>query len=356
MVTGGSGFLGANLVRSLLEKYPDWKITILDIHPPEPAIHSRITCYKQADVTSAESVRAAFAAYHPDIVVHSAGIVPAREQRYSRDSKQWERVKSVNYQGTVNVLDATMASGCRKFLYTSSCTTIIDDLHHDYYNMNEELPLGFATLHYGRSKALAEQYVLSPDHAAQGLKACALRPCTIIGPGDVAVISVIHDLIARSETCFVIGDGNNLYDFMYIDNAVDAHVLAIENLLTKGTAVGAFFISNQEPVYFWDLFLAIWAEFGHVPRFRVFLPLWLACVVAWILELLTFLTGAPPTINTGSVLDGVGTRYSDNSKARQVLGYYPKVRLAEAVKRSCDAYKNYLAGKEAKQTTIKKSD
>ena len=210
LVTGGSGFLGRNLVKTLLEKHPNWKITILDLVPPEETVQKRIAGWRRVDITSAESVQAAFNGLHPDIVFHTAGIVPARNDRYSRDPKQWEKVKAINYQGTNNVLNATLGSGCRNFVYTSSCTAIIDDLDHDYHNMNESIPVGMATLNYGKSKGMAEQYVLSSDHAAKGLKACALRPCTIIGPGDVAVISIIHDLIAKGETYFVVGDGNNM--------------------------------------------------------------------------------------------------------------------------------------------------
>lgn len=219
LVTGGAGFLGRNIIQTLLQKHPDWRITVLDLAPPpEEAIQQQqqqdwqrtVVGWLHADITSADSVKAAFQNYRPDIVFHCAGIVPARDLRYSRDSKQWEKVKAINYHGTVNVLQATLETGCRKFVYTSSCTAVIDDLDHDYYNMNESIPLGRATLHYGKSKAMAEQYVLSPEYAAQGLKACALRPCTIIGPGDVAVISLIHDLITKGETYFVVGDGNNL--------------------------------------------------------------------------------------------------------------------------------------------------
>lgn len=136
----------------------------------------------------------------------------------------------------------------------------------------------------------------------------------------------------------------NRYDFVYIDNAVQAHILAAENLLTTRTAAGqAFFISNQEPVYFWDFFLAIWAEFGHIPRHRVFIPMWLAWIVALIMEVITFFTGAAVTLDTGSVKDAVRTQYSDNTKAIEILGYRPKVGLAKGLRLWCDDYKKHLA-------------
>jgi sterol-4alpha-carboxylate 3-dehydrogenase (decarboxylating) len=251
LVTGGSGFLGRAVVARLLKQHPEWRVSILDLQPPPPHLHNQIAQFIQADISDAESVNNAFVEYSPDLVVHTAGIVPARKDRYSTSPKQWEKVKRINYDGTRHVLDASMASGCRMFVYTSSCTVVIDDLDHDYFGMDENTPIGNATLHYGKSKGMAEQYVLHPKHAEAGLVACALRPATILGPEDTAVMGLVYDLIGKGETNFIIGDGDNFYDWMYIDNAAQAHVMAVENLLSSKTAAGhAMFISNQEPVYF----------------------------------------------------------------------------------------------------------
>ena len=356
LVTGGSGFLGQALVEAIIKKHPEWHISILDIRPPPESLVKRIRQFIQADLTSAESVNNAFVEYTPDLVVHSAGIVPARKDRYSTKRKDWNRVKAVNYDGTKHVLDASMAAGCRHFVYTSSCTVVIDDLEHDYFNMNEDVPIGKAKLHYGRSKGMAESYVLSPEHAEKGLVACALRPCTIIGPGDRAVIGLIHDVIENRQTNFIVGDGDNIYDFMYIDNAVHAHILAVENLLTTKTAAGQrLFISNQEPVYFWDFMAFVWAQFGHVPRYRFYIWMSLAWVVGYFLECVTWMTGRPPTLDCGSVEDGIGTRYANNDRARKTIGYYPIVGLAEGVRRSCEDYKKHLTGASSQSNGASKT-
>jgi sterol-4alpha-carboxylate 3-dehydrogenase (decarboxylating) len=352
LITGGSGFLGRNLALQLSKKHPKWNIDALDIRPPDQELQQALDMFKHADIRSEQSVTAAFENYHPDLVVHTAGLIPSRQYRYSTREEDWQRVKSVNVDGTVKVLQATLASGCTRFVYTSSVTAINDDLKQDYHNINEALQPGRATLHYGRSKAMAEGFVFSPEHVQKRLKVCALRPCPIIGPDDVEIISLIHDLIAKRETCFVIGDGNNLYDWMYIDNAVHAHILAIENLLPFGpqTAAGeAFFISNQEPAYFWDFLVYIWAQFGHAPRFRVHIPISLAFFIATLLELVTVLTGRPATLHRGSVRDASRVSYADNGKAVRILGYRPVIGLAEGVRRSCEGYRKRLgAGAEEK--------
>lgn len=350
LVTGGSGFLGKGIVTSLLQKHPEWNISILDLHPPPRSLLNRISQFIPADITSAASVNNAFVDYSPDLVMHCAGIVPARKDRYSTSAKQWEKVKAINYDGTRHVLDAAMASGCLRFVYTSSCTVVIDDLDHDYDHVDEKMPIGRATLHYGKSKGMAEEYVLDPKHADEGLAACALRPSTIIGPGDPAVIGLLYDLIAKGETYFIVGDGENFYDWMYIDNAVDAHVLAIENFFTTKTAAGhAIFVSNQEPVYFWDSLAFVWAQFGHVPRFRLRIPAGIAWWAGLGAEWATWLTGGASTLDRGSVKDGIRSHYLNNDKARRILGYVPKVRLSEGMRLACEDYKRVLAAQTTQE-------
>ena len=286
LVTGGSGLVGGAIVKALLLQHPDWRVSVLDLTTPEPDILAKLEHFHKVDITSTNEVDQIFASYTPDLVVHAAGIIPARKSRYSTSSKDWDSVKRINYDGTRHVFDAAMASGCKRFVYTSSCTVAADDLDHDYYYMDETVPLGFATLHYGKSKYLAEQYIFDPKHAGEkGMFVCALRPCMIFGPGDTAVLPVMHDLIAKGETNFIVGDGNNVYEFLYIDTAVDAHILAVENLLSSKTAAGhAFFISNQEPVYFWDFLASVWTQFGHVPLYKIHIPTSVALAFGAVLE------------------------------------------------------------------------
>ena len=166
---------------------------------------------------------------------------------------------------------------------------------------------------------------------------CAFRPSILFGPGDHLLVPQIHELIVKGETPYVIGDGDNLWDLAYVGNIADAHVLAVENLISSKTAAGqAFLLSNEEPIAFRDLCLAIWANFGHYPPFEVRIPFSIAYLAGYIAEWLTLITGTPFSLSRGSVLDACATRYWSGAKARRVLGYKPRVGLEEGLRISCN--------------------
>lgn len=168
------------------------------------------------------------------------------------------------------------------------------------------------------------------------LATCALRPSVLFGPGDYQLIPSIHACIAKGESPFVIGDGENLWDVTYVGNVAEAHVLAVENLLSSSTAAGeAIFISNEEPIAFRDFCLAIWANFGHYPSFELHIPVSVGAVIGYVAECFTWFTGTPATLSRGSVLDACATRYCSGEKARKILGYKPRISIEEGIRVSC---------------------
>lgn len=175
------------------------------------------------------------------------------------------------------------------------------------------------------------------DANDEKLATCALRPSVVFGPGDHQLIPSIHACIAKGETPFVLGNGENLWDVTYVGNIADAHVLAVENLLSSQTAAGgAIFISNEEPITFRDFCLAIWANFGHFPSFEFLIPVSVAAFVGHVAEYATWFTGTQATLSRGSVLDACQTRYCSGEKARKILGYRPRVGIEEGIRVSCE--------------------
>ncbi|KAK5011238.1 hypothetical protein LTR60_004800 [Cryomyces antarcticus] len=331
LVTGGSGFLGSAIVKACREQHPEWDVTVLDV---KPAGSQDGLGFVKADITSVEEVSHAVESVRPAVLIHAAGVVPSGEQRYSQSGHDRDKVFAINVQGTDNMLAAARIHGVVAFIYTSSCTVVTDDVDHDYPNMDEELSTQKASLTYGQSKAAAEAHVLAANSAH--MNTCAVRPSMVFGPGDTQVVPSIHACIVKGETPFIVGSGDNLYDFTFVTNAADAHVLAVENLLGPKTAAGeAFFISNQEPVPFRDFCLAVWAEFGHVPPYQVHIPATVAWFAGYLAEWATRLTGSSATLSRGSVKDACGTRYASGQKAKKALGYSPRIGLVDAVRLSC---------------------
>lgn len=166
---------------------------------------------------------------------------------------------------------------------------------------------------------------------------CSLRPSVLCGPGDYQLVPAIHACIAKRETPFIIGDGLNLWDVTYVSNVADAHVLAVENLVTSRTAAGeAFFIQNNEPVTFRDFCLAIWAHFGHIPPYEINIPEGLAYFAGLVSEMVTWVTGTTATLSRGSVRDACAVRYAKGDKAREILGYEARIGIEEAIRLSCE--------------------
>jgi len=196
-------------------------------------------------------------------------------------------------------------------------------------------------------QAAAEKFVLAAN--SREFPTCILRPSVLMGPGDYQLIPSIHACIAKSETPFIIGNADNLWDITYVTNIADAHVLAAENLVSKAAPSAAgecFFIQNNTPITFRDFSLAIWKEFNHYPPFEITIPENLAWFAGLLAEMASWVTGSEfPTLSRGSVNDACAMRYASGEKAWRILGYEPRVGLEEGIKLSCEDLKRRLEGK-----------
>lgn len=351
LVTGGVGFLGSRIVQHIHEKYPQCLITTLDKHSPATEEIRPNVKHICADITSAASIQEIFATIRPEGVIHSASLVPSLADRYGRRIQSL--VTEVNVQGTLNVLQAAQRAGVKALVYTSSCTAVTDHLGRSHANVDESWPTvqpGEGSM-YGESKAQAEALVCAANDMTQNdtktsLKTCSLRPAIIFGEGDYLFMSSIVDLITnQTQSPYRLGDGTNMWDIVYVQNVVDAHLLALENLLSdRPTAAGeVFFIQNNQPISVRDTMLFIWKEFnGHIPPFEFQVPVSLAWLFGLFAEAYSRLSGNPATLSRGSVTDAVATRYASGQKAMRILGYHPAIDLEEGLRRSCQVMQMFL--------------
>ncbi|KAK7542414.1 C-3 sterol dehydrogenase/C-4 decarboxylase-like protein [Phyllosticta citribraziliensis] len=381
VVTGGCGFLGSAIVDAFLEAHPQYRYTILDIQPPEKgaAVNEKVN-YAQVDLRDAAAVKRVVRETAPTVIIHTAGVVPAGSKRYSKSAAVRNEVFGVNVGGTRNILDAAgEVDSVKAIVYTGSLTVVGDDLDTDYRNVDESVQIGRAELFYGQSKAAAEQLVLNPA-TPHSFLTCALRPSVLFGPGDPSLLPPIAALAPSTSSpspsslfsssvfqiplsVVALGPCTNLYDFTYVTNAADAHVLAVRNLLqisrygddSSPSAAGrAFFITNDAPLPFRDFCRAVWAELGHVPPAEIRVPAMVARTMGLCADAVSALTGAEFALSAGAVRDALGTKYASGRAAREVLGYSPRVGMKEGVRRAVEDYKQQTEPQRNSEEKVKR--
>ncbi|MEX2352797.1 MAG: NAD-dependent epimerase/dehydratase family protein, partial [Gammaproteobacteria bacterium] len=228
LVTGGGGFLGGAIVRALLQR--GHQVNSLQRGDYPELAQLNVTVYK-GDMTDVATV--IDASQGCDVIFHVAG-----KTGVWGDFQDYVRT---NVTGTQSVVDACIANGIRKLVYTSSPSVVFDG--HDEENITESAPYPDRYFnHYQRTKATAEQLVLAANNG--NLATVALRPHLIWGPGDPHLVGRIISR-AKSGKLRLVRGRQNLVDTTFIDNAVEAHLAAAERLDIHAACSGkAYFISN----------------------------------------------------------------------------------------------------------------
>lgn len=151
LISGGTGFVGSAIARAVAEQHSNCIITVLDRNPPNSTheLPGHIA-FIQADTTIAEEVQKALEQAKPEIVIHTAGLVPVLSERFARRLEQ--EVWKINVEGTRNMLAAAREAGAKGFVYTSTCCVVTDDMSTPYYNIDERWPVPQSSLIYGESK------------------------------------------------------------------------------------------------------------------------------------------------------------------------------------------------------------
>lgn len=154
LVSGGTGFVGSAIVRALVDKHPRCDVTVIDRSAPRPQHDLPKTQCIQVNIANANEVHKAFESIQPDVVIHTAGLVPTLADRFGRrlEREVWE----TNVIGTQNMLDAAVKNGVEAFIYTSTCCVVTDNLSMPYHNIDEQWPTSSSSLIYGESKVREE--------------------------------------------------------------------------------------------------------------------------------------------------------------------------------------------------------
>lgn len=227
----------------------------------------------------------------------------------------------VNIGGTQICLEAAKQAGVKKFVYCSTC-----GVHGNVENppANEDAPINAAD-YYQQTKYEAEPIVL--EYAKQGMNTTIIRPAAIYGPGDKERFGMIYRQ-AKKGFFPIFGSGKTLYHPLYIDNLVDSFINVLPLEVGNG---GTYLIADDDYIEIKDLVQKVADSMNkeikilHLP----FTPLRMISVV--VEKMCKPLKIAPP-IFPRRVDWFKQNRAFDISRAKQEIGYDPKVKIVEGLK------------------------
>jgi nucleoside-diphosphate-sugar epimerase len=325
LVTGGGGFLGSAIVKLLVQRKDHVRSFSRNRYPD---LSSMGIEQIQGDNRNHTAIGQALKGV--DLVFHTA----AKAGIWGEYSDYYR----TNVTGTQNVIAGCKKHNITRLIYTSSPSVVFNGT--DMEGVNESVPYPSKYhAHYPKTKAIAEQHVIQA--AGDGLMTIILRPHLIWGPRDKHFIPRI---ISRAKHLIRVGNGKNLVDTVYIDNAADAHILAAEALEKNPKFSGnIYFISQGDPVLLWDMINYILKAAGLAPVRRS-MPRRMAWLMGFILEFAyrAFNISTEPRMTRFLADELAKAHWFDISAARKDLGYLPRISIKEGLLR----LENWLQNKQ----------
>ncbi|XP_059450393.1 3beta-hydroxysteroid-dehydrogenase/decarboxylase [Corylus avellana] len=346
VVTGGRGFAARHLVEMLLT-YDIFSVRIADLGPTidlQPveekgplgqALRSGRALYVPTDLRIKEQV--VKACEGAEAVFHMAAP--------NSSINNYQLHRSVNVEGTKNVIDACIEVKVKRLIYTSSPSVVFDGVHGIF---NGDESLAYPAKHidsYSATKAEGEALVIK-SNGIKGLLTCCIRPSGIFGPGDKLFVPSLVSAARAGKSKFIIGDGNNIYDFTYVENVAHAHVCAERALASEGkvaekAAGQAYFVTNMEPIKFWEFISLILGGLGY-ERPSIKIPAFVMMPIAHLVDCTYRLLGPygmkVPQLTPSRIKLLSCSRSFNCSKAKDLIGYTPIVSLQEGLKRTIESY------------------
>lgn len=298
VVTGGAGFIASHIVDRYLQL--GHQVAVIDNLSTgrRENVNPQATFY-EVDIGDAGAVTKVMVAEKPELISHHAAQMNVR-----RSVQEPAFDAASNILGSINVIEAGLSAGVSKFVYASSGGAVYGEL--EYIPADESHPIRPAS-HYGVSKHTVEHY-LELYNQIQGLVYTTLRYANVYGPrqnpeGEAGVVAIFGNQMLHGEQSTIFGDGSDTRDYVFIDDIVDANALVLDHgdneIFNLGTG-------RQTTVR--QIFEAVAAATGF--------------------------TGEPhhEEPRTGDIAHSA----LDSAKARQLLGWQPRVSLAEGTQRTIE--------------------
>ena len=315
IITGANGHLGSTIIRTLKQHgSPDAcgceirGLILPGEKPPfkeTPSIH-----WYYGDVTDISTLVPLFAQTENSrvIVIHTAGIIDITAAAVT------QKMRSVNVDGTKNMVTAAMSHGVYRFIYVSSVHAI------------PELPDGQTMIEtkafdpervvggYAKTKAEATRFVL--DSVALGLPAIVVHPSGILGPYDTErnhLVALIRDYLTGKLPACVRGG----YDFVDVRDVAAGCLAAV----TRGTVGECYILSNEH--YEVKNILDSVKKITGVKKVRM-IPMWIAHASAPLLRINARIHHKKPLYTSYSLYTLTSNGQFSHAKATKELGYQPR--------------------------------
>ena len=255
LITGGAGFFGDILKRSLLDK--GWRCVSIDLHKDE-VTHDNLTSM-HGDIRDRTLVDEVMARDHFDVVFHCAAVL-------AHDTKDKDFLWTSNVEGTRVIAEGAKKYGVPKIVHTSTNCLWGGPMGRPIREDDPPLPVEI----YGKSKWEGEKIL---QHEAGGVEVVILRCPTIIDSGRLGLLAILFEFITEGRMVWVVGGGVNRYQFIYAQDLVDA---CFRSAFHSGSEV--FNIGSDDVKTFQEVYQSIVSRAGtgskvaSLPRI-VILPL-----------------------------------------------------------------------------------
>jgi len=310
LISGGSGFLGINLVRYLLKK--GHKVRSLDLLPFDYPEKDKIE-WIVGDIRHKDTVDRCMDGI--DIVVHCAAALPLYTE---------EEIFTTDVNGTRNMIDSAYNHKVDRFIHISSTAVYGIPDHHPLYEDDKLDGVGS----YGKAKIIAEEVCL--EYRKKNMCVPIIRPKSFIGPERLGVFALFYDWANDGRSFPMIGSGNNRYQLLDVEDLCDAIYLAATE--EKEVVNDIFNIGAKDFNTMKEDYQVVLDKAGFGKKIKGF-PAW---PMIWTLRVLEFLKLSPLykwVYETASKDSFVSIE-----KAEKILGFKPKYSNKDALLRNYEWY------------------
>jgi nucleoside-diphosphate-sugar epimerase len=329
-VTGVPGWLGNRFLEVLTSpddpaykynQHENRQIKCLVLPQVLPWLRSRKNVeYLAGDITRPDTLVGKMKGV--DVVYHIAGII---------HPKKIQDLYNINTEGTRNVLNEAIRSGVKRFIYISSNSIAgVNKSSEDLFD--ENCPIT-PYMNYGKSKWSAEKLVR--DAGDKGLiETVVLRPCWFYGPNQPARQTRFFNMISSGNP-IIFGSGKNLRSMSYVDNTIQAMLLAENNPAAKNQV---YWIADERPYETIEIYETVAKILGVnlKPRFVPGVSSFLCRCADYTLQTAGFYISEFHV--AGEMNQNIACSIE---KAKKELGYKPEVSLEDGMRRSIQWCKDH---------------